>query len=135
MFPSTAKNTETRQVILATMLHPALEASSGDLDLDSLLKAGILKDYYDNGDHQSLTGELADGWTCIGADYSVNYKLMPDRYSPLHDNEFCIDYQMLKEVDGLKVVEVTQCVYELHENQNIRVSVQAKYIFGEQLDA
>lgn len=90
MFPSISKNAEIKQATLAAVLNPALEASSGDLDLDSLLTAGILND--DDGDHQSLTSELADGWTCIGADYSVNYRLMADRYSPLHDNEFSIDH-------------------------------------------
>lgn len=133
MFTSITKDTETKQTSLAAVLNPALEASSGDLDLDSLLSAGILKDDYN--DHQSLTSELADGWTCVGADYSVNYRLMPDRYSLLHDNEFSIDYQMLKEVVGFKVVELTQCVYELYENQNIRVSVHAKFIFSERLDS
>lgn len=133
MVTSITKNTETKQTSLAAVLNPALKASSGDLDLDSLLSAGILKDDYN--DHQSLTSELADDWTCIGADYSVNYRLMPDRYSLLHDNEFCIDYQMLKEVVGFKVVEVTQAVYELHENQNIRVSVHATFIFRERLNS
>jgi len=130
MHPST-KTTKTKQAILGAVLNPALDSASEKLDLDSLLKAGVMEDYYDNGDHQRLSAKLNDEWKCVAADYSVNYKPMADRYSPLHDDQFSIDYQTLKEVGDYKVVEITQCTYEVHENQNIRVSVHAKFIFSD----
>lgn len=113
-------------------LTPYEDAISKDLDQDSYLNSGVFEQYLDTSDQQKWSDKLGNAWQCIVADYSVQYKFLPERFHPLHTNQFAIDYQILKEVGAYKIIEITRCSYEVHESQNVRVSVQAKFIFAAQ---
>lgn len=132
---STATKIQNQHAAHADALIPSLGVFSNELDQDNLVPSGAYEEYIDKNEPQNWADKLGDTWKCLVADYSLEYKFLPERFSPLHNNQFAIDYELLKEVDEYKVVEITRCAYEIHNNQNIRVCVKAKFVFGEQEDS
>jgi len=109
-----------------------IQDTISESDLDDMLDSYQYEDFegFQGGiqDEQWLN-ELQADWQCIASDYSVQYKRMSEHYLPLHTNNLAIDLNRQKDVGEYKIVDITRCSYEVHEGQNIRVSVNAKLVF------
>jgi len=101
-------------------------------DYASMLDSPIFEDFDDFEDIQGeqWLRQLEDYWQCVASDSSVHYKLMSDHYRSLHANNLAIDLKRLKSIGKYKVLEITRCSYEIRKNKFIRVTGNAKLVFG-----
>ena len=118
--------------IYSTSHQLVIEDTITEFELDELLDSCMYEDFEDFQD--GIQGEkwlqqLETDWQCIASDYSVQYKRMNERYHPLHTNKLAIDLNKEKNVGEYKIVDITRCSYEVHEDQLLRVSVNAKLVF------
>lgn len=87
------------------------------------------EDFQDEIRNEKWLQQLETDWQCIASDYSVQYKRMSEHYHPLHTNNLAIDLKKEKNLGEYKVVDITRSSYEVHEDQYIRVSVNAKLVY------
>lgn len=104
-------------------------ATKRDLAVSSLMQDNVFDDVPEEIQDEAWIERLEADWQCTASDYSVQYKLMSEHFHPLHANNLAIDLQRLKTVGEYTVVDITRCSYEIHDNQHIRVSVNAKLVF------